>query len=185
VIHSTSSFPHRSSFSAPRSPCAANASASAPPLFEEWETPLPSYTSDVAGYTHLYVIGGEGGFSGSDGVNAIQTLILVGEADRMWLEGRYFDACPGPMGKLKTMVPAEPEALDALLDACLMFHPDPFEDCPSFATVVEQLGNTEHLDFSHWTAIPAAWPQLREEARPAFSQLHIWRADLDALDLHG
>jgi hypothetical protein len=132
----------------------------------------------VAGYTHLYVIGGQGGFAGADGVNPIETLVLVGEADRMWLEGRYFDAGHAPMGRVKVMIPAGPHAPDMLLDACLAFHPGPFQGCPSFPTVAEQL----RLDFDRWTAIPAAWPQLREEARAVFSQLHMWRADLVALD---
>ena len=139
----------------------------------------------MAGYTRLYVIGDQGGFAGSDGVNPIETLILVGEADRKWFEGPYCDARHGSMGRLKTMVPAEPEALDALLDACIIFHPDPFRACPSFPIVVEQLSDTERLDFNLWTGIPAVWPQLREEARSIFSQLHIWKADLVALDVDG
>jgi hypothetical protein len=133
----------------------------------------------MAGYTHLYVIGGQGGFGGADGVNPVETLILVGEADRMWLEGRYFDAGHGPMKQVKVMVPAGPKAPNMLLDASLAFHPGPF------AVASEQLGDTERLDFDHGEAIPAAWPQLREEARTIFSQLHIWRADLVSLDLEG
>lgn len=143
----------------------------------------PSYTFVVAGFTRLYVIGGPGGFAGSDGVNPIETLILVGEADRTWLEGRYFVSGRGPIGQVKTMVPAEPGALDALLDACLVFHPDPFRECPSFETVIDQIGTTDHLDFHLWSAIPTAWPALREQARPIARQLHVWRADLEALEL--
>lgn len=141
-----------------------------------------AYHLGVAGYTHLYVIGSPGGFAGTDGVNPIETLIFVGEADRMWVEGRYFDANCGPLGRVKAIVPAGPDAPDMLLDACLSFHPRPFQACPSFAIVADQLGDTERLDFDRWTAIPAAWFHLREEARPIFATLHIWRADLIALD---
>ncbi len=152
-------------------------------MFHSESAALLTYTPGVAGYTHLYVVGGEGGFAGADGVNPIKTLILVGGADRVWFEGRYLDPNHGPMGKLKTIVPAEPEPLDALLDACLAFHPAPFRDCPSFTSVVEQLGDTEHLEFSVWTAIPRAWPRLREEGRSILPTLHIWSAKLEALQV--
>lgn len=142
-----------------------------------------TYTSVVAGYTHFYVIGKQGGFAGADGVNPIESVLVVGEADRMWFEARYFDTGHTALGSLKTMIPASPDALDMLLDACLCFHPGPFRSCPSFITVTEQLGDTTRLDFHHWTDIPAAWPELREEARAAFRQLHIWRADLEVVDL--
>jgi len=103
----------------------------------------------------------------------------------MWFEARYFDADHSALRSLKTMVPAGPDALDMLLDACLCFHPGPFRSCPTFATVAEQLGDTTRLDFDRWTDVPAAWPELREEARPAFRRLYIWRADLAALNLGG
>ena len=118
----------------------------------------------MAGYTHFYVIGSPGGFAGADGVNPIESLILVGEADRMWFEARYFDAHHKALRSLKTMVPAGPDALDMLLDAGLCFHPGPFRWCPTFAIVAEQLGETTRLDFDRWNDIPAAWPELREES---------------------
>lgn len=45
----------------------------------------------MAGYSKLYVVGGLGGFMGADGVNPIDFLVLVGDADRQWFEPHYFD----------------------------------------------------------------------------------------------
>lgn len=45
----------------------------------------------MAGYSKIYCIGGEGGFLGADGMNPIDFQILVGDADRQWLEVRYFN----------------------------------------------------------------------------------------------
>jgi hypothetical protein len=45
----------------------------------------------MAGFSSLYVIGGEGGFMEADGGNSIEFLVLVGDADRHWLELHYLD----------------------------------------------------------------------------------------------
>ncbi len=55
----------------------------------------------MAGYSRLYAVGGLGGFMGADGVNPIEFLILVGDADRQWLEPHYFDRSITPIGRLR------------------------------------------------------------------------------------
>lgn len=57
----------------------------------------------MAGYSRLYVVGGLGGFMGADGVNPIEFLVLVGNADRQWLEPHYFDRTIKPIGKLRSL----------------------------------------------------------------------------------
>lgn len=133
----------------------------------------------MAGYSKLYVVGGLGGFKGADGVNPIEFLVLVGDADRQWLEPHYFDGSIVPIGRLRVIVPAEPDHPDALLDACIAFCPRYFKSCPSLAKVEPALRDAERLDFdAHAGAIPEAWASLREEARPLLAAMNVWRADL-------
>ena len=116
---------------------------------------------------------------GADGVNPIEFLVLVGEADRQWLEPHYFDTSITPIGALRVIVPASPNDPDALLDACIAFCPRHFSSCPSLAEVESSLGGVDRLDFHlRPEAVPAAWSALREEARPQFAALNVWQADL-------
>lgn len=136
----------------------------------------------MSGYSRLYVLGGEGGFQGADGINPIGLFILVGDGNRQWLEPHYVDLSLKPLGALKTMIPAGSDHPDMLLDACVAFAARLFDDCPSLRVVEEQLGDAEYLDFDlHAAEVPAAWPELREEARPVFADLNIWRAGFERL----
>jgi hypothetical protein len=131
----------------------------------------------------MYVIGGEGGFMGADGVNPIEFLVLVGDADRQWLEPKYFDKSIKPIGKLRVIVPAGPDQLDSLLDACIAFCPRHFSECPSLGEVQSALRDAQRLDFdARPQEIPTAWARLREEARPIFADMNIWRADFVAIE---
>jgi hypothetical protein len=136
----------------------------------------------MAGFSRIYCIGPGGGFMGSDGPNPIHAQIWVGESDRMWYEARYFDAGLGPMGHLRTVIPPEPYRDDNLLDACLAFFPIAFTDCPSYGSVVEELGDAERLDFNLEPGkVPPSWNKLREEAREEFARLGLWQADIAPL----
>ena len=133
----------------------------------------------MAGYSKLYVVGGRGGFDGADGVNPIDLVILVGESDRQWLEARYFNEAMAPLGNIKVIVPAGPDRPDSLLDACIAFCPDHFRGCPALADVRAELGETERMDAHlHPRGMPPSWRRLREEARPAFARMNIWKANL-------
>jgi hypothetical protein len=133
----------------------------------------------VAGYSKLYVVGGLGGFMGADGVNPIEFFVLVGDADRQWLEPHYVDKSIMPIGRIRIVLPARPDHPDSLLDACIAFCPRHFRSCPSLAEVESALGDADRLDFdAHRGGIPAAWPGLRDEARPLLAAMNIWRADL-------
>lgn len=136
----------------------------------------------MAGFSRFYVIGGLGGYLGADGVNPIELLILVGDADRQWLEPHYFDKTAGPLGSLEVVVPAAPDHPDSLLDACLAFCPRHFSSCHSLAEVSSALRGVRRLDFDLGAEdVPSGWSRLREEARAAFGELNIWRADLTLL----
>jgi len=63
---------------------------------------------------------------GADGINPILFQILVGDADRQWLEAHYFDNSIRSLGKIEIIVPARPDDENSLLDACLAFNPKHF-----------------------------------------------------------
>ena len=130
----------------------------------------------MAGYEKIYCIGEDGW----DGMNPIYYQILVGTADRMWLEPRYFDRRFKPLGRVKVIVPPSPEHPDILLDACLAFSPTYFEECPSLAGVAEGLTNVKSIDF-HIKGTPDGWAKLREEARPFFRKITIYEAELNKI----
>lgn len=133
----------------------------------------------MAGISNIYVIGGQGGFEGADGVNPIQLMILLGDGNRQWLEPHYFDNSIKPIGRLRVLVPVVPDSPDSLIDACIAFFPQPFINCPSFIQVESLLRETDFLDFSEMTQeILTAWTNLREEARPIFMNINIWFAEL-------
>ncbi len=133
----------------------------------------------MAGYSKIYVIGSPGGFMGADGVNTIEFMILVGDASRQWLEPKYFDKSIKPIGQINNIVPLGPDHPDSLLDACIAFCPRHFRSCPSLQEVENNLHGIKKMDFDATPEIiPPAWEQLREEARPIFSNMHIWVADL-------
>lgn len=123
---------------------------------------------------------------GSDGVSPIEFLILVGAADREWLEPHYFDPTINPLGTVRAVVPTRPGDGDSLLDACIAFCPRLFKSCLSLAEVERQLAGVEQLDFHlGGDGIPQAWRRLREEARTPFSEMNIWQAVLTPLQVGG
>ncbi len=136
----------------------------------------------MAGFSGLYVLGGQGGFMGADGVDRIGMLVLVGHSDRMWLEPHYFDDTLSRDSQVRVVVPKGPHDPDMLLDAMLAFAPSLFESCPTLHEVSEQLAGADRLDFDAGSdEIPKSWQQLREEARPIAADLNIWFAELKPL----
>jgi len=132
----------------------------------------------MAGYSRIYVIGGGGGFMGSDGVNPIMLEIRVGDGNRQWLEARYFETPIERLGDIQVIIPEGPGSANALIDACIAFFPEHFSDCPALASVKASAEVTTDLDFTNPKSIPRDWNILREQARPYFDQLGIWVADL-------
>jgi hypothetical protein len=128
----------------------------------------------MAGITRIFSIGGGGGFMGGDGPNPILAQIWQGDGSRQWFEVRYFEGDFGPMGKVETMIPAAPDSEDNLLDACIMFFPDAFKECPSFPSVEKQLEGVDRVDFDFKEGVPDGWNKLREEAREPFKMLGVW-----------
>ena len=113
------------------------------------------------------------------GFNPVMVQIWIGEGNRRWLEAHYFKYQGGPLGNLQVIIPAGPDDPDQLLDACIAFFPEAFTACPSLAAVRHELRETIRLDFNlSPEAVPKLWSTLREEARPIFGNLILYRADL-------
>ena len=102
----------------------------------------------------------------------------MGRSDREWLEPHYFDTNIRPIGNLRVIVPSGPDHPDALLDACIAFFSNPFRSCPSFANVEVALGSRDRIEFDNPDDVPHSWASLRDEARPRFSGLRLWKAEL-------
>ncbi len=84
---------------------------------------------------------------------------------------------------MKSFIPNGPDHPDSLLDACIAFFPEHFRSCPALAKVREEIKDTERIDFSEDIDVPPSWSKLREEARPLFKKLHIFKADLKEMRL--
>ena len=133
----------------------------------------------MSGFSKIYVLGGEGGFMGADGVNPISMLILVGDAGRQWLEPKYFDNSLKPIGRIRSIVPKGPDHPNSLLDACIAFCPGLFEKCPSMNEAKQKLKEARQLDFDlQYDEFSDVWERLREEAKPIFKDLSIWEGNL-------
>ena len=132
----------------------------------------------MAGFSQMFLIGGQGGFGGADGINPIYLQIWVGDANRQWLEARYCDRSIRPMGKVKRFVPRRPNDPVNIMDACLLFFPQHFSKCSLVPVVAEKLKDTEFVDFDLEDNVPKEWPWLRYEARPFFDEFGIFVANL-------
>tara|TARA_Y100000590_G_scaffold424431_1_gene531333 strand:- start:541 stop:963 length:423 start_codon:yes stop_codon:yes gene_type:complete len=138
----------------------------------------------MAGYDKIYCIGGQGGFLGSDGINPINLQILVGHGNRMWLEPHYFDKNLSPIGKIKTIIPSNPNDPNMLIDAALAFVPKYFSHCKMLEIISPKLNNSDRLEFDNPKTIPDEWLYLRKEAYPIYQKLNIYEAQLNLVDLN-
>lgn len=137
-------------------------------------------------YSKIYCIGDRGGFRGAEGINPIYLQIMVGAGYRQWFEPYYVDKSFRPLGKIGLIIPQNPEHPEALLDACIVFFPEHFRDCPSFQIVAKKIKDMIGLDFDLGKReIPQEWEALRREAWPKFKALNIYEADLRRVELNG
>ena len=96
-----------------------------------------------------------------------------------------------PLEDIKIIVPESPEENLLRLDACLVFYPSYFEDCPSLSKIKEKLKDAERIDFNknkvmnnsdgpgETYKIPKEWGDLRKEAKRKFKKLQIITATVD------
>ena len=146
----------------------------------------------MAGFSKVYFVGSTGGFMGADGLARPFFQIMVGDADRQWLEPVYDPESqmrveegassretrtPRPMGDVKALVPVRPDDPISVLDAAIAFFPAFFAACPTLPQVEAQLSGVTRLDFNIGRSVPSEWDRLRAEALPLFRELGIFEAE--------
>lgn len=130
----------------------------------------------MSGFSKAYFVGYPGGFQGADGLNPILFEILVGDASRQWLEPVYVSCEAKPIGQIRKIIPDGPDKPSSILDACIIFCPELFTDCPSLESVKKELSNAKSIDFDLDEKLSDNWLQLRAEAEEVFKQLKIYEA---------
>ena len=152
----------------------------------------------MAGFSKVFFIGSTGGFMGADGLARPFFQIMVGDADRQWLEPVYDPESqrssdegslsagtpvPRPIGDVRALVPIKPDDPIAILDAAIAFFPALFAACPTLPQVEAQLSGVTRLDFNIGRSVPSEWDRLRAEALPQFRELGVFEADLHPFNM--
>lgn len=103
--------------------------------------------------------------------------LLVGAGARVWIEPLYIAPDVAPLGRLWAVIARDVDSPLAVLDSCIAFYPDWFNDCSALTDVREQLSDRDVLDFAGPpAAVPPAWQALRRQARDRFLELAIAEA---------
>ena len=136
----------------------------------------------MAGFIKIYMVGGSGGFLGSDGINPISLQILIGTSNREWLEAKYFDKNFSSLSGITHMVPKSPTNDENIIDGLIIFAPQLFEEsCDLLKDAqmhFDKLGK-KRIDMSKDQ--PTFWDDLVSQAKPRFENLKLYRANIEDL----
>jgi hypothetical protein len=135
----------------------------------------------MAGFSTIYCLGGLGGFRGSDGINLIAAQIWKGDGNVQWMEAHYFADDLQPYGQVEQFIPRGPDDENALLDAAILFFHNQFSlTLP--ATLEMEIGDQTTVDISQFDdVLMKELNRLREEARPEFYTLNLFKAELQPM----
>ena len=117
---------------------------------------------------------------GADSINSIDVMLLVAEGGRQWVEAKYLTNKLKPIGNIKTMIPPQPIGFNELLDACLVFCPGLFNDCPSMKLLREKMNGIDRIDFDHEISIPEEW-----DSSPGRGTTHFQDVDSSFMYIRG
>ena len=136
----------------------------------------------MAGFYKIYMVGGSGGFLGTDGINPIALQILIGTSSREWLEPNYFDKQFSSISGITHMVPKSPTNDENIIDGLIIFAPQLFEkNCDLLKDAYvhfDKLGK-KTIDMSEDQ--PAFWNDLVSQAKPTFENFKLYRANIEDL----
>jgi len=136
----------------------------------------------MAGFIKIYMVGGSGGFLGSDGINPIALQVLIGTSSREWLEPNYFDKNFSSLSGITHMVPKSPTNDENIIDGLIIFAPQLFEEsCDLLKDAqmhFDKLGK-KRIDMSKDQ--PTFWDDLVSQAKPKFKNLKLYRANIEDL----
>ena len=136
----------------------------------------------MAGFHKIYMIGGQGGFLGSDGINPIGFQILVGNADREWLEVKYFDEHFQSIAGITHMVPLRPINDENIINGIIMFGPQLFmQDCDLLKDAFKHFKDLGKKKIDMGIDQPDFWNELVDQAQSKFQNINLYSADIKDL----
>ena len=136
----------------------------------------------MAGYFKIYMIGGSGGFLGSDGINPIKLQILVGTSDRQWLEPKYFDDELQSIFGITHMIPSSPVNDQNIIDGLIVFAPDLFiKSCPLIDDAYKYFDDLGKKRIDMGKDQPEFWGELVQQAQLTFDNIKLYKADIEDL----
>jgi len=136
----------------------------------------------MAGFFKIYILGGSGGFLGSDGVNPIALQILVGTADREWLEPKYFDENLSSISGITHVVPQRPINDENIIDGLIIFAPQLFlKDCDLLSDAYKYFEKLGQKRIDMGKDRPDFWSDLIDQAKPTFDNLKLFKANIEDL----
>lgn len=128
----------------------------------------------MSAYSKILLIGNES----KDGLEDIYVEILQGEGEKRWYEAKYDEEKIKRLGNISSVIPVDRDDPNSILDACIAFAPNLFENCPSLKSVEQEVQDINMLDFSTGEHVPESWNKLRNEAKKDLKNIHIYEADI-------
>ena len=123
-----------------------------------------------ASFSKFYLIGlkSESEFWGN--LEHTRLFLLQGEGNRQWVEAHY------PAGDLQkrvpgVLVPEKPEDPNLLLDSCMAFLPEVFQEIPDFSSLSKIVKGADRFDLN--LEKPGEWDSLRKECLPYMARLEV------------
>ena len=136
----------------------------------------------MAGFIKIYMVGGSGGFLGSDGINPIALQVLIGTSSREWLEPNYFDKNFSSLSGITHMVPKSPTNDENIIDGLIIFAPQLFEEsCDLLKDAQMHFDKLDKKRIDMSKDQPTFWDDLVSQAKPKFKNLKLYRANIEDL----
>ena len=136
----------------------------------------------MAGFYKIYMVGGSGGFLGADGINPIAFQILVGTADREWLEPKYFDETFKSISGITHMVPLGPTNDENIIEGLIIFAPQLFmKNCDLIKDAFKYFDKLGKKRIDMGKDQPDFWDDLVDQAQSIFQNIKLYSAEINDL----
>ena len=136
----------------------------------------------MAGFNQIIIVGMPGGFQGTDGVNRIDLLMLIGNSGRQWIELLENRFSNNPISNVKRIVPSAPDQKNSILDAIVLFCPELFSENILYTDFVNQLNDIEFIDFEADKNVPKDWETYRSSFIPIVKELDIYCGNFERVN---
>lgn len=121
-------------------------------------------------YSRFYIIGlkNESSFWGNE--PEVKLILFQGEGDSQWMEAHFPGGGDHDCG-ISRLVPEYPEDPSIILDSCMAFLPEVFEEIPDHALLTKITGSGSYMNLS--TDKPGDWDMLRDECLEYMGRIDI------------